>query len=403
MRIGTAFTVPDAPLAAPQRRARQTAASRFLLLTRPDDEWARRLQMVRQARHFIHLTTYYVCGDRWALELLDALADAQRRGVEVLLGIDAFGQQLGCRMLGRDERAAMKSRLAALGSAVRYYRPPRRLQRVFGAGQHIKIQLSDAGEALHGSANISRRSFDASQWKEVGFSVWGPAAVAAFDMVDGLFPAAVNPAHRTLLEDAAGGCGGLPIEYWWHDPNRAATALAPLADHVNPLTRRLVALIDTATTSVRATSFYFKPCAALAAAFTHATRRGVEVEIFHSHRGALVESVLPWMAAAADYGRWHGAGLTIHESARGEHSKLLLVDGAELAIGSYNLEHAANDRLAELMVFVRDADVLAQAHRLFDALRADPDNTLADAAAWARLPWSLRARAALFSPLRHWF
>lgn len=390
------------PAVPPSEPVRRTAASHFLLHTDPAVEWARRLAMIREARCFVHLVTYYVGHDRWALELIDALAAAQRRGVAVLLGIDAFGQRMGTRLLSHAQRADLALRLAALGPAVRYYRPPSRLQRLLGAGQHIKIQLSEVGEALHGSSNISQRSFDPAHWKEVSFSLWGPAAVAALDTIATLFPGAVRDAHRAQVVAAAGERGELALEYWWHDPNRLATPLAPLAGVQNPLTRRLTESIDRARVSVRATSFYFKPCAPLAAAFARAAQRGVAVEIFHSHRDALVESVLPWMAAAADYRRWFGVGVTIFESLRGEHSKLLLVDGAELAIGSYNFEHAAHDRLAELMVFVRDAQVLAQARALFDALRADPDNRLVDAPAFAREPMVLRARTALFAPLRRW-
>ena len=383
---------------------RHKAASRFLLLADPAVEWARRLAMVREARRFIHLVTYYVDHDRWAFELLDELAAAQRRGVEVLLGIDSFGQRLNSQSMSRAQRTGLRARLAALGPAVRYYRAPTRLQRVLGAGQHVKIQLSEAGEALHGSSNISRRSFDPAQWKEVSFSLWGPAAGAALDTVAALFPGAVSQAHRALLAAAAATheSGEVPLEYWWHDPNRPAPPLAPVARVSNPLTQRLMAAIDAARVSIHATSFYFKPCALLADAFERAARRGVAVEIFHSHRSALVESALPWMAAAAGYRRWFAAGVTIHESARGEHSKLLLVDGAELAIGSYNFEHAAHDRLAELMVFVRDAQLLRQAGALFDRLRADPDNRVMDGPAFAREPWSLRARTLLCSPLRRW-
>jgi cardiolipin synthase len=392
-----------APAVAHAEPVRRTAASRFLLHTDPAVEWAHRLTMIREARCFVYLVTYYVGHDRWALELIDALAAAQRRGVVVLLGIDAFGQRLGTRLLRRAERADLTLRLAALGPAVRYYRPPSRLQRLLGAGQHIKVQLSEAGEALHGSSNISRRSFDPTQWKEVSFSLWGPAAVTALDAVATLFPGAVTDDQRVRVGTAAAGARGVvPLEYWWHDPNRFAAALAPVAALRNPLTQRLIESIDGARVSVRATSFYFKPCAALAAAFTRAAQRGVVVEIFHSHRDALVESVLPWMAAAADYPRWFGAGVTLFESLRGEHSKLLLVDGAELAIGSYNFEHAAHDRLAELMVFVRDAEVLAQVDALFDTLRADPDNQAVDRAVFAREPWALRLRTRLFSPLRRW-
>jgi phosphatidylserine/phosphatidylglycerophosphate/cardiolipin synthase-like enzyme len=400
--IPSQMPLQPAAAAAPLDRARYTVASRMLLLADPAVEWARRLAMIREARRFVHLVTYYVDHDRWALELLDELDAARRRGVAVLLGIDTFGQRLNGRLMSRGQRADLRARLAALGPAVRFYRPASRLQRVVGAGQHIKIQLSETGEALHGSSNISRRSFDPAQWKEVSFSLWGSAALAALDTIAALFPGAVPDDHRALVAAAAGEPGTVPLEYWWHDPNRSATPLAPAAGVRNPLTQRLMEAIDAARSSIRATSFYFKPCALLAAAFARAARRGVAVEIFHSHRGALVESALPWMAAAADYRRWHAAGVTIHESARGEHSKLLLVDDAELAIGSYNFEHAAHDRLAELMVFVRDAQVVAQACDLFDGLRADPDNQVVDAAAFARVPWSLRGASALFSPMRRW-
>jgi cardiolipin synthase len=390
------------PRASPDRH---TAASRLLLHVDPAVEWARRLAMIREARRFVHLVTYYVDHDRWALELIDALVQARRRGVEVLLGIDAFGQRLGGLGQSRAQKVDLAARLAELGPALRWYRPPSRLQRVLGAGQHIKIQLSDAGEALHGSSNISWRSFDPTQWKEVSFSLWGPAALAALEAIAALFPGAVRDEHHHALAAAAAGEHGqeVPLEYWWHDPNRPASPLAPVAKATNPLTLRLVQAIDDARVSIRATSFYFKPCALLAAAFVRAARRGVRVEVFHSQRAALQESALPWMAAAADYRRWHAAGVTIRESTRGEHSKLLLVDAAELAIGSYNFEHAAHDRLAELMVFVRDTQLLRQAEALFAALRADPDNRRVDAAALARVPWSLRTRTTLFAPLRRWF
>jgi phosphatidylserine/phosphatidylglycerophosphate/cardiolipin synthase-like enzyme len=270
----------------------------------------------------------------------------------------------------------------------------------------IKVQLSEAGEALHGSSNLSQRSFAPAQWKELAISTWGAASVTALDAVASLFPGAVTDEQRSLTAAAASAASNagaaIPLEYWWHDPNRLAARPAPWTGVNNPLTQRLIASIDGARSSIRATSFYFKPCAPLAAAFESAARRGVDIEIFHSHRHALVESELPWMAAAADYRRWFGAGVTIYESLRGEHSKLLLIDAAELAIGSYNFEHAAHDRLAELMVFVRDPQVLAQAQAVFDRLRTDPDNRLMDAAAFAREAVGLRAKTTLFSPLRRW-
>ena len=51
------------------------------------------------------------------------------------------------------------------------------------------------------------------------------------------------------------------------------------------------------------TSFYFKPVEPLLAALVAAARRGVQVEVHHSHRDALPATDLAWIAAAAHYDR----------------------------------------------------------------------------------------------------
>ena len=104
------------------------------------------------------------------------------------------------------------------------------------------------------------------------------------------------------------------VDVAWHDPN-----VHPWAPFVvaNPLTDRLVALIDRAERRLAITSFYFKPARALAHAVLRAARRGVHVEIFHSGASALVESDVPWLCAAIDYPALLAAGVVIRESARG--------------------------------------------------------------------------------------
>ena len=117
-------------------------------------EWACRLAMIRGAQRFLYLSTYYIEYDEYGVELLATLLEAQRRGVAVNLLVDRFGQRLGGALMTRGVRAALASRLTDLrdaGTVVTFYQPRHYLQRQLGGGQHVKIQVSEAGEAIFGT------------------------------------------------------------------------------------------------------------------------------------------------------------------------------------------------------------------------------------------------------------
>ena len=99
--------------------------------------------------------------------MITALTEAQRRGVAVNLLIDGFGQSLGGVLMTPADRAALGALLddlRRLGGVVTTYRPRHRVQQWLGGGQHVKIQVSEAGEAIFGSSNLSRSSFE--KWNE---------------------------------------------------------------------------------------------------------------------------------------------------------------------------------------------------------------------------------------------
>jgi len=140
-----------------------TSASALVPLWDRAAEWARRLAMIREARSFLYLSTNYIEHDAYGTELLAALLAAGQRGVAVHLLIDGFGQRLGGMLMSRRDKAALASGLEALrgaGAVVTFHRPERMLQRRLGGGQHVKIQVSEAGEAIFGSSNITRSSFE---------------------------------------------------------------------------------------------------------------------------------------------------------------------------------------------------------------------------------------------------
>ena len=143
------------------------SASALLPLWNRAAEWQRRLAMIRNARSFVYLSTFYIEYDAYGSELLSALRAAQSRGVAINLLVDAYGQRLGAVLMSREQRQTLRLELRALraaGGVVTMYRPPRLVQRWLGGGQHVKIQVSEAGEALFGSSNITKSSFEG--WNE---------------------------------------------------------------------------------------------------------------------------------------------------------------------------------------------------------------------------------------------
>ena len=367
-------------------------------------EWKHRLRMIRGARRFLYLSTYYLEYDEYGTELLALLLEAQGRGVAVNLLIDGFGQRLGGVLMSPEVKAALRNRLDALraaGAAVSVYRPPRAMQRRLGGGQHVKIQVSEQGEAIFGSSNVTRTSFEG--WNEYSVALRGPvvrALLESYRTIGG----EVAPAHlRELDRRAEGERGDIGLDYWLCNPNLHQGRRGPLGWRgPNVVTERMVDMMNAARRRIRLTTFYFKPAPALLRAVLAAARRGVDVEIHHSHRDALPATDLAWIAAAAGYPKLLDAGVRIYENRAGEHSKIVLVDETWAAFGSYNFEDAAHDRLAEAMLATRHPAAVAPAREIFDLLRADPRNTPVGRAFRAELPPGVRLRLALLGRLKRW-
>lgn len=367
-------------------------------------EWKRRLRMIREARRFLYLSTYYLEYDDYGAELLALLLEAQGRGVAVNLLIDGFGQRLGGVLMSPEVEATLRDRLNALraaGAIVTVYRPPHAMQRRLGGGQHVKIQVSERGEAIFGSSNVTRTSFEG--WNEYSVALRGPVArtlLESYRTIGG----EVDPAHlRDLDRCAAGTPGDIELDYWICNPNLHQGRRGPLGWRgPNVVTDRMIDMVTAARRRIELTTFYFKPAPALLDALLAAARRGVDIEIHHSHRDALPATDLAWIAAAACYPRLLDAGVRIYENRTGEHSKIVLVDDVWAAFGSYNFEDAAHDRLAEAMLATRHPAAVAPAREIFDMLRRNPHNTAVGRNFRRDLPAGLRLRLAVLGRLKRW-
>jgi len=302
------------------------------------------------------------------------------------------------------QRRALARDLAALeaaGGRVLRYQPPRWTQRLLGGGQHVKIQVSDAGEAIIGSGNLTRSSFEG--WNEYAVAVRGPIVTTLADSI-GVIGGDVDAADRTVLAALARAEGGdLSLDYWLCNPNPLQGPAGPLAwSGRNEVTERMVEMVESARRSVVITSFYFKPVPVLLDAVLRAARRGVLVEVFHSHRDALPTTDLAWIAAAASYEPLLAAGVRVYENRRGEHSKIVVIDETWAAFGSYNFEDAAHDRLAEAMLASRDSRAVDPILAIVEGLRTDPDTHQVTRAIVSQWPARVRARVARYGRFKWW-
>ena len=366
-------------------------------------EWTCRLAMIRDANKFLYLSTFYIEYDHYGRTLLTALLDARRRGVSVNLLLDGFGTRLGSVLMTGADKRALSSMLAALrhaGATVSVYQPEYRLQRL-GGGQHVKIQVSEHGEAIFGSSNITESSFEG--WNEYSVALRGEVVrtlLESYRTIGG----DVADRHLDALDRVVDSrASRIRLDYWICNPNVLQGRLGPLGWRgPNIVTDQMIRMIEAAHTTVELTSFFFKPVPTLMDAVVDAARRGVRVSIYHSDRRALPATDMAWIASAVGYARLLDTGVEVYENLHGEHSKIVLIDRKRVAFGSYNFEDAAHDRLAEAMLTTDDHQGVAPAIRIFDELHADPDNTRVTKSNLRALPGRLKLKQALYGRFKRW-
>lgn len=378
--------------------SRQVLASTFIPLRERRAEWDARRAMVQRARAFLYSSTYYVGPDMYGQTMLRDLGDAAQRGVRTTLLIDRCGQWLGSSAWGpRGTRAVWRWLKDAERRGVRivWTTPACLADHLIGGGHHVKIQLCEDGPALFASSNLSRHSFEV--WGEFAALLDGPIVATLLSALQTKLPAG-EPRDR--ISDRAPGDDPIAMRWLWCDPS-ATPALTPRAQRrSNPVTTGLIDTVAAARHSVQVSSFYVKPEPGLRAAMLEAAGRGVRVEVFHSGPDGLDGTEAPWLAAAVDYPALMARGVAVYEVRGGEHSKLMLADGRAL-FGSYNLDHAAHDVVAEAMLASEDERVVSAVRDVFDALRADP---LCHRVGRPREAWGVKRRlhARLVRPFRRW-
>lgn len=350
--------------------------NRLAVLQSGDEAYPAMLQAIRAARRSVALSSYIFRGEGVGRTFIEALAEAQARGVEVRVLVDGIG--------GGYWRAPAVRGLARAGvPAARFLHHwmPWRMP-FLNMRSHKKILVADGRLGFTGGINIGDENLLASNppapVEDLHFLVEGPV---------------VEQLMLTFAEDWFFTTGEiLEGDAWW-------PALAPAGqvtargissgpdEDMGNMETVLTTALGAARTRVRIVTPYFLPDRPLISAIRNASVRGVEVDVvFPEHSDHLV---VEWATQA--HLRFFGApDVRLHLVPSFDHTKLVTVDGKWGLIGTPNWDVRSMRLNFEFGLECYNEPTVAEMDRLIDEKIARA--RLSTPEEFARRPIPLRLR-----------
>lgn len=155
-------------------QSRPTPGNRVRLLFDGPEVFPAMLDVIHNARQWVHFENYIIRSDHTGWQFADALTAAARRGVRVSVLYDWLGSVGTARRLWRH--------LHQHGVSVRAFNPPRVLDIVANLTRdHRKLVVADGASAVVGGVCIGdewagRPSVGVAPWRDTAVEIHGPAA-----------------------------------------------------------------------------------------------------------------------------------------------------------------------------------------------------------------------------------
>ncbi|MCI9867197.1 cardiolipin synthase [Rhizobium skierniewicense] len=294
-----------------------------------DETYAAMLDALANARRSIILETYIFDQDRTGERFVEALADAQHRGVEVRILVDAVGARYSVPSIMRGLTKAGLKAAVFNGNVIIGLRLPYANLRT-----HRKILVVDGRVAFTGGMNI-REGFTAEfagdrHSRDTHFKVTGP-------LVADLFTVAAEDWLFTTRERLDGPVWDVTLPEGKPGSPVLARVVASGPDNsIETSHKMLMGAFSIARSSIRIMSPYFLPDRELISALTTAARRGVQVDIIVPANNNLT---LVDHAMTAQFDQILKSNCRIWRATGPfNHSKLLVIDDRWSYVGSSNLD-----------------------------------------------------------------
>jgi len=356
-------------------RAVFTGGNEVRLLRGGDELFPAMLRAIGEARHEIWLAAYIFNDDPAAMQIVEALAAAACRGVQVRVVVDGFGS--------RATLAALRPQMCDAGVDLVVFRPIHRWWNWLQPGQlrrlHQKMCSVDGEVAFVGGINIIDDRLDQNHGRTdeprldfavelrgpivhpvelASRAVWSRAHLGEDfrEEVMALARAAepVARAKRLLkrlrmpnLRGVRGRVADLP-------PVRAAFVLRDNFRRRRTIERSYIAAMRKARERIDLASPYFYPGSMFRSALRSAAKRGVRVRLLMQGK---LDYRFAGLAARTIYEELLRAGVQIFEYTPAFlHAKVALVDDEWATVGSSNIDPLSLLLNLEANVVVRDPD-----------------------------------------------
>lgn len=302
---------------------RLTGGNAISVLRNGDEAYPAMLAAIKGAHHSIALASYIFRTDSAGFSFVQALAEAQTRGVEIRVLIDGIGAGYFFSPIAR--RLTKENIPAA--RFLHYWMPWR--MPFLNIRNHKKILVVDGAIGFTGGLNLGSENVmahrPANPVSDVHFRIEGPV---------------VSHLMMTFAEDWNFTTGELlDGEIWWPDipsvGNKFARGISSGPDKdVEILEAVLARAASAAQRHLRIATPYFLPDHQLMDTIASAALSGVEVDIVIPTRSDHL--VLDW-ATRAHLAYFANTGVKIHfEPTPFDHAKLMTMDGGWCLVGSAN-------------------------------------------------------------------
>jgi cardiolipin synthase len=321
-----------------------------------DEAFPAMLEAIQQARQTVSFCTYIFDRDEVGVAFARAFGEATRRGVEVRVLIDATGTRYSWPTVLRTLRQEKVRHARFLPSFALWNLMSMNMR------THRKILVTDGRLGFTGGMNIRVGNYlqrhPCGPVQDIQFRVRGPVVTQMQEVFadDWLFTTG-----ETLRGDT-----------WFPKPEAAGQVLArgvpdgPDEDF-EKLRWTLLGALSIARHSVRIVTPYFLPDPAVVSALNLAAMRGVQVDIVLPAR-----SNLPFVGWASRAMWWqvleHGCRIWLTPPPF-DHSKLMIVDGCWVLLGSANWDPRSLRLNFEYNLECYDLDLARRMEQLIETKR----------------------------------
>jgi len=320
----------------------------FRWLHEADTAYAAMEQLVAASRTSLDLEFYIFTRGEVTGRLVEAMAQAARRGVRVRVLLDAYGSG------GQGD--GWLEPLATAGAELRWFNPRRLLR--YTCRDHRKLVVADGSQAIVGGFNVADEYAGdgiTSGWRDLGLWLEGPVASALQASFARLFEAAALGRRdwlRLLRAVRHGHEARGDVQLLLGGPGRPHSHM-----------RRVLYADLGRAARIDIMAGYFVPNGRI----RRVLRRRARSDSVRVLAAGVTDVTLAQMAGRSLYPMLLRAGARVYEyQPQVLHAKALLVDDV-VYVGSANLDARSLQLNFELMLRIRDPALAAQLRARFEA------------------------------------